>query len=125
MRKIKLLVIIMLALFFTGLLGWFARSVWDSVFYLHGRVHVVSVLPRKANISITFPSGEKKEFELDSFQSKNLYIENTGKGSITVVVDNKQLKCDSYVMSSMNPLIVLTLTAEKTIFSAVYNNKLL
>ena len=124
MKKIKLLIIIIIALFFTGLLGWLTRSVWDSVFYLHGRVHVVSALPMKANISITFPSGKKKEFELDRFQSKNLYIENTGEGSITVVVDNKELKCDSYV-TSINPLIVLTLTAEKAIFSAVYNNKLL
>lgn len=121
-KKIKLLVIIIVVLLFAGLSGWFAKSIWDSVFYLHGRVHVVNTLPVKVTVSVTFPSGENREFILNKSQSKNLYIRNTGEGSIKVAVDNKEIECGSYV-TSLNPLIVITITKDEAIVTAIYNNK--
>ena len=121
MKKLisKLILWFIIAVLFTAA-GWFSKGAWDSVFYLHGRVHIVNTLSTKPDVSLTFPSGEIFELKFDKAHSKNIYVGNTGEGSISVVVDGEKIKCDSYV-TSVNGLIVITITNEEAIFSQVFD----
>ena len=84
--------------------------------YNDGQVHVVNTLPKKISVKIIFPSGEERNARLEQGASKNFYIPSTGKGSIQTFVDGNEKRCSSYV-TTMNKLIILSVTEEQVFFS--------
>ncbi len=114
-KTISIISIVIVAI----LLGWFARGFWDSIFFLEGRVHIVNTFYDNSPILVTFPSGEKIECTLPKGASRNFFIGKTGEGGMKVMVGNKELKCDSYV-TTHNDLIVLTITENEVLQSSIY-----
>jgi len=111
-KKILLLSFYVFSLAAVGTAAWFLRE----LSYPEGQVHVVNSLEKDLSVSITFPSGENEQFEIKSESQHNFKVRSTGEGSIKVKINHQDIPCDSYV-TSMNPLIVLTLKEDKALFT--------
>jgi len=95
---------------------WFGRGIYDRLFMMEGRILVVNSTGAPHKIQVAFPSGKSLNFDLASGATSEARVEETGEGSVRVVVDGTRSEDIGYV-TSRNSIVVLTVSDSKIVFS--------
>jgi hypothetical protein len=96
--------------------SWFGRGIYDKLFMMEGRILVVNATSETHQIELAFPSGKLLNFELTSGASSEAQVNETGEGSVGVLVDGTRSDAVGYV-TSRNSIMVLTVSDSKVVFS--------
>ena len=118
MRFAKTGFIIIVSLLLGGLSAWLLRGEYDKHFMMEGNFHVVSCADREHMVSLAFPSGQKKNFNLKKGGFADFKLLGTGEGSITVSIDGKPRDRVGYV--PINGIVILVIDEERTVFSQIF-----
>lgn len=116
MRLAKTAFLLLVSFFVGGGMAWFIRGKYDQIFLIEGHFHVVSASSQDHEVILQFPSGKKLDFTLTREGSFNFVVQETGEGSITVIVDDKMPIQVGYV-TSLNGLVILVIDEDKTVYS--------
>ena len=85
---------------------------------MEGRILVVNSTAATHKIQVSFPSGKLLDFDLASGASSEAHVEDTGEGSVRVVVDGTRSEDIGYV-TSRNSVMVLTVSDSKIVLSQI------
>jgi len=102
-----------------GLLAWSARGFYDELTLLEGHFHVVNHSEEEVEVSVKFPSGKSFEGTISRLGSVDFVVQETGEGSVEVTLNGKIVKKVGYV-TSMNNIVVLTISPENVTFSQIF-----
>ena len=111
------------SLILVGLIGaaiaWFARGIWDEQFLMEGHFHVTNHSDKNVDVELQFPSGAMFDCELQGSGSADFRINNTGEGSVKVLVNGKVVDSAGYV-TSMNSIVILSVSETRVGFSQIF-----
>jgi hypothetical protein len=113
-------ILIIAGFILVGATAWVGRGLYDEIFMMEGRFHVISLADKDHDVVLDFPSGKRVELELAKGATTDFQLLNTGEGSITITVDGKKRDEVGYV-TSINGTIVLTIAADDTGFSQIWS----
>lgn len=100
------------------MIGWFARAIYDKLFFLEGTILVVNCTDQTLDITLDFPSGTSKQMTLNPKASHEYVETNTGEGDISVSIPGRTPENVGYV-TTMNDIIVLSIDDNNTTFSQI------
>lgn len=116
LKKIVLASALILGFIAVGALSWTLCALTHN----NGQIHVVNSLSQDQQVIIGFPSGHQERFEIKSEGSYTFKQIATGEGSLKVTLNGQEIPCDSYV-TSINPLMILTLRADKALLTSHFH----
>lgn len=119
----------MLKIAFTALMAllvgaagsWFLRGEFDRLVWGNNQFHVMNTADKPFSVTLVFPSKVEHVVTLTPGQSEDIHVDETGEGSIAIKIGGKVREQVGYV-TTMNPLTVLAIGANKTHFSQVFFN---
>ena len=86
---------------------------------MEGHFHVTNHSDKNVDVELQFPSGAKVDRELQGSGSVDFRINNTGEGSIKVLVNGKVIDSVGYV-TSMNSIVILSVSETRVGFSQIF-----
>ena len=119
MKKSKVLLSIFTSFIVGWLCAWLLRGEIDKQFMMEGHFHIVSTASQNFDVVLKFPSGEYERFDLKSGGTYSFKQTETGEGSITIVINGADREQVGYV-TSLNSIVVLTVSDNKTSFSQIF-----
>lgn len=100
-------ILVAMTLVAAGIWGvWFSRGIFDETFMLEGVFHATNASGRDIQVELTFPSGERVEFQLPLGGSHTFVKRDTGEGSLGVRIDEGPMQLTGYLTSLNDPCVI-------------------
>lgn len=119
MRFLKIASCLILAALVGATIAWIVRGIWDEEFMMEGHFHVINHSDKNLDVELRFPSGAILDCDLQGSGSEDFRINNTGEGSVKVLVNGKLVDSVGYV-TSMNSIVILTVSETGVGFSQIF-----
>jgi hypothetical protein len=114
-RVVRILAPMLAILVFAGA-AWVLRGVYDRMFMLEGVFLLTNASCRDISVTLEFPSGEIREFQLGRGASRTFVLNDTGEGGIDVRVGDGPVTATGYV-TSFNDMCVIAVGDSTVSFS--------
>ena len=119
MKPAKTVLLLLVAMFVSGISAWLLRGEYDRQFMLAGHFHIVSNASQDHQVTLVFPSKQQKSFKLKQGSSFDFQLSDTGEGAIAVTIDGKARDQVGYV-TTLNSPVILVIGDRQTVFSQIF-----